>query len=94
MLDRDPSTITRRIDGLSPDALATVLHPQHDDATPDGERCTHAAWVQDGGAIDGAAESLRHLSAPLERREGHLLLAAQLVHGFAVCVDAREVRGE
>lgn len=94
VLDREPSTITRRIDALPPDALATVLHPQQDDATPDGERRTHAGWVQEGGAVEGVAEGLRHLSTPLERREGHVLLAAQLVHGFGVCVDARDVRGE
>ena len=58
-------------------------------------RAAYACGVGRRGreAAEGAAEGLRHLSRPAPRHEGHALLAAQLVHGFGVCVDARAVGG-
>lgn len=93
VLERDPATIARRVDALRPDAVATVLPPQDADG-PGRERRTHAAWVREGRADEGGDGGLRHLSTRLERREGHVLLAAQLVHGFGVWVDPRIVPGE
>jgi long-chain acyl-CoA synthetase len=86
-LVRDPGAITRRVDALRPDAVATVLHPSGADPTTAGERRTHAAWVSEGRAAEGGGEGLRHLSTPLHEHDGHALLAAQLVHGFGVSVD-------
>lgn len=93
VLERDPGTIARRVDGLRPDAVATVLPPQVGDG-PGRERRTHAAWVAEGRAAGGGGEGLRHLSTPLHEREGHGLLAAQLVHGFGACVHPTGVPGE
>ena len=93
VLERDRSTIARRIDALRPEVLATVLHPPGAAVTPAGERRTHAAWVREGRAAE-RGEGLRHLSAPLHEHEGHVLLAAQLVHGFGVRVDPSGEPGE
>ena len=48
-----------RIDALRPEVLATVLHPPGGDATPAGERRTHAACVREGRAAE-RGEGLRH----------------------------------
>lgn len=92
VLERDPSTIARRVDALRPDAVATVL-PQDGDG-PGRERRTHGAWVRAGRAVEGGGEGLRHLSTALHEPEGHVLLAAQLVHGHGVCVGPSVAPGE
>lgn len=91
VLARDPSTITRRIGALRPDAPATVLHPPGADSTSDGVHRTHEAWVAAGVAAAGQASPRRLLRTPLTRPGAHVLLAAQLTRGHGTVVDGRAV---
>ena len=88
VLARDPTTTTRRVDALRPDAPATVLHVPDATGTPDTVELTHAAWVAEGVAAAGRADRLALLRTPLTQHAAHALLAAQLTRGHVTAVDA------
>jgi long-chain acyl-CoA synthetase len=88
-LHLDPALVTRRVDGVPPEAVATLLPGLGPLTGSDGVRRTHADWVAQGVAAAGPANRLRLLSTPLTRLGSHALLARQLTSGQGTVVDAR-----
>lgn len=89
VLARDPETVTRRVQALRPDALATVLQPPGGPGGTDGTHLSHGAWVSEALAAADSQDAVRHLDTPLSEHLAHSLLATQLWcgHGIAVGGD-------
>ncbi len=92
-LGEHPSAVDERIDGLSPDKLATIIYTSGTTGRPKGALLTHDCWVYEGAAVDSvhilSEDDLQYLWLPLSHSFGKVLLTLALQIGFPTAVDGR-----
>ncbi|MDQ3615109.1 MAG: long-chain fatty acid--CoA ligase [Actinomycetota bacterium] len=88
-----PSVVEERIDGTSPEDLATLIYTSGTTGRPKGVRLKHASWTYEGVAIQKQnilfEDDLQFLWLPMAHSFGKVLLSTQLACGFATAVDGR-----
>jgi long-chain acyl-CoA synthetase len=93
LLATDPDAVTKVIDGIGPEDLATLIYTSGTTGRPKGVRLVQDNWTYEGAGIRELnflrADDLQYLWLPLSHSFGKVLLAAQLEIGFATAVDGR-----
>ena len=93
LLATDPDAVTKVIDGIGPEDLATLIYTSGTTGRPKGVRLVQDNWTYEGAGIQELdflrADDLQYLWLPLSHSFGKVLLAAQLQIGFATAVDGR-----
>ena len=91
LLAQDADAVTRAVDAVTPDQLATLIYTSGTTGRPKGVRIAHSSWVYQGlcsQAIDLTnSDDLGYLWLPLSHSFGKTLLATQLAVGHAAAVD-------
>ncbi|WP_202865332.1 AMP-dependent synthetase/ligase [Ornithinimicrobium sufpigmenti] len=92
-LQAEPGIVDARIDGLTPEHLATIIYTSGTTGRPKGVRLPHSAWTYEAAAVDAvqilSEDDLQYLWLPLAHVFGKLLLMLPLQMGFATAVDGR-----
>ena len=92
-LEAEPGVVDERIDGLTPEHLATIIYTSGTTGRPKGVRLPHSAWAYEAAAVDAvqilSEDDLQYLWLPLAHVFGKLLLMLPLQMGFATAVDGR-----
>ena len=92
-LQAEAGVVDERIDGLTPDHLATIIYTSGTTGRPKGVRLPHSAWTYEAAAVDAvqilSEDDLQYLWLPLAHVFGKLLLMLPLQMGFATAVDGR-----
>ena len=92
-LTAEPGLVDERIDGLTPEHLATIIYTSGTTGQPKGVRLPHSAWTYEAAAVDAvqilSEDDLQYLWLPLAHVFGKLLLMLPLQMGFATAVDGR-----
>ncbi|MGD8148309.1 AMP-dependent synthetase/ligase [Ornithinimicrobium sp. Y1694] len=92
-LASEPGVVDERIDGLTPDHLATIIYTSGTTGRPKGVRLPHSAWTYEGAAVDAvkilSEDDIQYLWLPLAHVFGKVLLVLPLQMGFATAVDGR-----
>ncbi|MFX0537663.1 AMP-dependent synthetase/ligase [Ornithinimicrobium sp. Y1847] len=92
-LASEPGVVDERIDGLTPDHLATIIYTSGTTGRPKGVRLPHSAWTYEGAAVDAvnilSEDDIQYLWLPLAHVLGKVLLVLPLQMGFATAVDGR-----
>ncbi|MGH8869020.1 MAG: AMP-dependent synthetase/ligase [Actinomycetes bacterium] len=92
-LSDHPDAVTKAVDGVRPDHLATLMYTSGTTGKPKGVRLTQSCWTYEGAAIEGIgllrADDVQYLWLPLSHSFGKVLMAGQLQVGFATAVDGR-----
>lgn len=93
LLAENPNAVQERIDGISPDSLATLIYTSGTTGRPKGVRLRHSSWTYEGAVVAAQGilteEDLQYLWLPLAHSFGKVLLTAQLQIGFATAIDGR-----
>ncbi|HSP59773.1 MAG TPA: long-chain fatty acid--CoA ligase [Ornithinimicrobium sp.] len=92
-LEREPGVVDARIDGLTPEHLATIIYTSGTTGRPKGVRLPHSAWTYEAAAVASigilSQDDLQYLWLPLAHVFGKVLLALPLQIGFPTAVDGR-----
>src|SRR5699024_4948233 len=84
-LEAEPGIVDERIDGLTPEHLATIIYTSGTTGRPKGVRLPHSAWTYEGAAVDAvqilSEDDLQYLWLPLAHVFGKLLLMLPLQMG-------------
>ncbi len=92
-LAEDADAVTRAIDAIQPDQLATLIYTSGTTGRPKGVRLRHSSWTYEGAAIQAqqilTEDDLQFLWLPMAHSFGKVLLSTQLACGFATAVDGR-----
>jgi long-chain acyl-CoA synthetase len=92
-LATDPQAVTRAIDVIRPDHLATLIYTSGTTGRPKGVRLRHSSWTYEGAAIQALQildeTDLQFLWLPMAHSFGKVLLSTQLACGFPTAVDGR-----
>ncbi|HEY6744991.1 MAG TPA: long-chain fatty acid--CoA ligase [Mycobacteriales bacterium] len=93
LLATDPEAVTKVVDGIGPEDLATLIYTSGTTGRPKGVRLVQDNWTYEGAGIEELdflrPDDLQYLWLPLSHSFGKVLLAAQLQIGFATAVDGR-----
>ena len=93
LLAGDPDAVTKVIDGIGPEDLATLIYTSGTTGRPKGVRLVQDNWTYEGAGIQQLdflrPDDLQYLWLPLSHSFGKVLMAAQLQIGFATAVDGR-----
>ncbi len=93
LLASDPEAVTRAVDGIRTDQLATLIYTSGTTGKPKGVRLTHASWTYEGAVVQSQKildeTDLQFLWLPMAHSFGKVLLSAQLACGFATAIDGR-----
>ncbi len=93
LLADQPKVVEERIDGTSPEDLATLIYTSGTTGRPKGVRLRHSSWTYEGVAIQVqgilSEDDLQFLWLPMAHSFGKVLLSTQLACGFATAVDGR-----
>ncbi|MCQ4122529.1 AMP-dependent synthetase/ligase [Rhodococcus tibetensis] len=93
LLAEKPDAVTKRIDAIQPDDLATLIYTSGTTGKPKGVRLPHSAWTYEAAAIDSTGlldpDDLQYMWLPLSHVFGKVLLVLPLQIGFATAVDGR-----
>jgi len=93
LLTENPDAVQQRIDGISPDSLATLIYTSGTTGRPKGVRLRHSSWTYQGAATASqgilTVDDLQYLWLPLAHSFGKVLLTAQLQIGFPTAVEGR-----
>ncbi len=93
LLAEEPDAVTRRVDGATPESLATVVYTSGTTGRPKGVRLPHSAWTYEGAAVEAlhllTLDDVQYLWLPLAHVFGKVLLTVQLAIGFRTAVDGR-----
>ncbi len=93
LLATNPDVVEERIEGTSPDALATLIYTSGTTGRPKGVRLKHKSWTYEGAAIKAQGildeNDLQFLWLPMAHSFGKVLLSTQLACGFPTAVDGR-----
>ena len=85
--------VTRTVDAIKPDHLATLIYTSGTTGKPKGVRLSQDCWVYEGVAVDSEGllteDDVQYLWLPLSHSFGKVLLAAQVATGSAAAVDGR-----
>lgn len=92
-LERDPETVSVRIENITPDRLATIIYTSGTTGRPKGVRLLHRAWAYEGAAVDSirilGPDDLQYLWLPLAHVFGKVLLTLPIQIGFPTAIDGR-----
>src|SRR3954451_2570351 len=92
-LAEDADAVTRAIDAIEPDQLATLIYTSGTTGRPKGVRLRHSSWTYEGAAIQAqqilTEDDVQFLWLPMAHSFGKVLLSTQLACGFATAVDGR-----
>jgi len=92
-LAADPDAVTKAVEALEPDQLATLIYTSGTTGRPKGVRLRHSSWTYEGAAIQAqgilSEDDLQFLWLPMAHSFGKVLLSTQLACGFATAVDGR-----
>ena len=92
-LEREPDVVDARIDGLTPEHLATIIYTSGTTGRPKGVRLPHSAWTYEAAAVASigilSQDDVQYLWLPLAHVFGKVLLALPLQIGFPTAVDGR-----
>lgn len=92
-LAADPEAITKAIDSIRSEQLATLIYTSGTTGRPKGVRLRHDSWTYEGAAIQAqkilSEDDLQFLWLPMAHSFGKVLLSTQLACGFATAVDGR-----
>jgi len=92
-LGSDAAAVSRRVEGIESDHLATLMYTSGTTGRPKGVELLHRNWTYEGAAV--AAEQIIDVSdihflwLPLAHSFGSVLLANQLQVGFVTAIDGR-----
>ncbi|HYN30564.1 MAG TPA: long-chain fatty acid--CoA ligase [Dermatophilaceae bacterium] len=88
-----PGAVDERIDGISPDRLATIIYTSGTTGRPKGVRLLHETWTYQGAACQAidilGEDDLQYLWLPLAHVFGKQLLILPLQMGFPTAIDGR-----
>ncbi|WP_030484630.1 AMP-dependent synthetase/ligase [Nocardioides aequoreus] len=88
--------VTRSIDAITGDQLATLIYTSGTTGKPKGVRLKHSSWTYEGAAIQAqnilSEDDVQFLWLPMAHSFGKVLLSTQLACGFATAVDGRVER--
>jgi long-chain acyl-CoA synthetase len=88
-----PGAVDERIDGITPDRLATIIYTSGTTGRPKGVRLLHNTWCYQGAAVQAidilGEDDLQYLWLPLAHVFGKQLLILPLQIGFPTAVDGR-----
>ncbi len=89
----DADAVTKAIDSIEPDQLATLIYTSGTTGKPKGVRLRHSSWTYEGAAIQAqqilSEDDVQFLWLPMAHSFGKVLLSTQLACGFATAVDGR-----
>ena len=92
-LAEDADAVTKAIDSIEPDQLATLIYTSGTTGQPKGVRLRHSSWTYEGAAIQAqqilSEDDVQFLWLPMAHSFGKVLLSTQLACGFATAVDGR-----
>ena len=92
-LSEHPDAVTKSIDAVQPEHLATLIYTSGTTGRPKGVRLRHSSWTYEGAAIQAqqilGEDDLQFLWLPMAHSFGKVLLSTQLACGFATAVDGR-----
>lgn len=92
----DADAVTRSIDAITGDQLATLIYTSGTTGKPKGVRLKHSSWTYEGAAIQAqnilSEDDVQFLWLPMAHSFGKVLLSTQLACGFATAVDGRVER--
>ena len=92
-LERDPETVSVRIENTTPDRLPTIIYTSGTTGRPKGVRLLHRAWAYEGAAVDSirilGPDDLQYLWLPLAHVFGKVLLTLPIQIGFPTAIDGR-----
>jgi long-chain acyl-CoA synthetase len=92
-LAAEPDAVTKAVEALEPDQLATLIYTSGTTGRPKGVRLRHSSWTYEGVAIQAqgilSEDDLQFLWLPMAHSFGKVLLSTQLACGFATAVDGR-----
>lgn len=92
-LAEHPDAVTKSIEAIGPDSLATLIYTSGTTGLPKGVRLRHSSWTYEGAAIQAQQildeGDLQFLWLPMAHSFGKVLLSTQLAVGFATAVDGR-----
>ena len=95
-LAEDADAVTRSIDAITGDHLATLIYTSGTTGKPKGVRLKHSSWTYEGAAIQAqnilTEDDVQFLWLPMAHSFGKVLLSTQLACGFATAVDGRVER--
>lgn len=93
MLADSPGAVERRIEGIRPEHLASIIYTSGITGRPKGVLLPHRAWTYTAAAIDALgilrADDLNFLWLPLAHAFGKVMLALPLIIGFPTAIDGR-----
>jgi len=93
LLAESPGVVEERIEGTSPESLATLIYTSGTTGRPKGVRLKHKSWTYEGAAIEAQGildeNDLQFLWLPMAHSFGKVLLSTQLACGFPTAVDGR-----
>ena len=93
LLADDPEALSKAMDRIGPESLATLIYTSGTTGRPKGVRLVHDNWAYEGSAIDKlgivSRDDLQYMWLPMSHSFAKVLMAAQLQIGFATAVDGR-----
>jgi long-chain acyl-CoA synthetase len=93
LLADQPDVVEQRVDGTSPDHLATLIYTSGTTGRPKGVRLRHSSWTYEGAAVAAqnilSIDDVQYLWLPMAHSFGKVLLTNQLCIGFETAVDGR-----
>jgi long-chain acyl-CoA synthetase len=93
LLGDQPGVVEQRVDGTSPEHLATLIYTSGTTGRPKGVRLRHSSWTYEGAAVAAqnilSIEDVQYLWLPMAHSFGKVLLTNQLCIGFETAVDGR-----
>jgi long-chain acyl-CoA synthetase len=92
-LAAQPDAVTKAVEAIEPEQLATLIYTSGTTGRPKGVRLRHSSWTYEGAAIQAqnilGEEDVQFLWLPMAHSFGKVLLSTQLACGFATAVDGR-----
>jgi long-chain acyl-CoA synthetase len=92
-LATSPDAVTKAVEAIEPDQLATLIYTSGTTGRPKGVRLRHSSWTYEGAAIQAQGilteEDVQFLWLPMAHSFGKVLLSTQLACGFATAIDGR-----
>jgi long-chain acyl-CoA synthetase len=93
LLSGRPGIVDERVDGTSPEHLATLIYTSGTTGRPKGVRLRHSSWTYEGAAVAAqnilSIDDVQYLWLPMAHSFGKVLLTNQLCIGFETAVDGR-----
>lgn len=93
LLSADADVVTKRVENIAPDDLATLIYTSGTTGRPKGVRLAHSAWTYEGAAVAAlgflSVDDLEFRWLPMAHSFGKVLSMVQLSVGFPAAIDGR-----